>query len=158
MMNINRFFISYIAGFLTCMLFVYFVFGYFSWTFLVGSLTGIAIFVIIIGMLKKKRQKRGYFPIFALIREKEESNWQMFPNFPVYSNIAETISRGSPQRGKYQKALRDCSFSKRSLKIKLKSPGIHYLNHDIPDDRQDLDHRAPSPILPSQVQAPRGRF
>ncbi|MFC0418504.1 hypothetical protein ACFFHH_24220 [Cytobacillus solani] len=53
-MKKNKFIIGFFTGYIVCMLIIYFIFDYFSWSFVVGSLTGIALFGIIINVVSKK--------------------------------------------------------------------------------------------------------
>lgn len=53
-MNLKRFLPAFLAGYLLCMSIVYFVFDYFSLSFVLGSLIGVTLFAVIITKLKKR--------------------------------------------------------------------------------------------------------
>lgn len=53
-MNLKSFLPAFLAGYLLCMLIAYLVFDYFSFSFVLGSLIGIALFTVIVTALKKR--------------------------------------------------------------------------------------------------------
>ncbi|WHY80590.1 hypothetical protein [Siminovitchia fortis] len=52
-MNIKNHLIGFSLGYFVCMLIIYLVTDYFSWSFALGSLAGIGLFAVLMKFLKK---------------------------------------------------------------------------------------------------------
>ncbi|MEJ9233279.1 hypothetical protein LAV79_28685 [Peribacillus butanolivorans] len=53
-MELKKYIIGFSAGYIAVMIIVYFTFDYFSWSYAVGSLTGIVLFALIVKVLRRK--------------------------------------------------------------------------------------------------------
>ncbi|WP_154665503.1 hypothetical protein [Bacillus andreraoultii] len=53
-MNLKSFLPAFLAGYLLCMLIVFLVFDFFSLSFVLGSLVGIALFSVIVTIVKNQ--------------------------------------------------------------------------------------------------------
>jgi len=51
-LKINKFFVGFLTGTIICLLAVYFVFDYFSWSFTGGYLAGIIIFALLLKLIR----------------------------------------------------------------------------------------------------------
>ncbi|GIN92922.1 hypothetical protein J22TS1_39730 [Siminovitchia terrae] len=52
-MKIKNHVIGFSLGYFACLLIIYLVTGYFSWSFMLGSLAGIVLFAVLMKLLKK---------------------------------------------------------------------------------------------------------